>query len=122
MFRVSVTDLLFQDNDEFCASCGGEGKLLCCDGCTNSFHHACLEPPLNPEEEVDGEWFCPRCVARRTKTVPHPTGLLGMVVRRVDDIIPKAYTLPHDVREYFEGVRTGDEGEYEEVGLPPHPE
>ncbi|KIW29653.1 uncharacterized protein PV07_05451 [Cladophialophora immunda] len=107
-----------EDNDEFCASCGGEGKLLCCDGCTNSFHHACLEPPLNPDEEVEGEWFCPRCVGRRTKQVPHPSGLFGMVIRRVDDIIPKAYTLPSDIRDYFEGVRTGDEGEYEEVGLP----
>lgn len=118
MYRLSVTDLFAQDNDEFCASCGGEGKLLCCDGCTNSFHHACLEPPLNPDEEVDGEWFCPRCVARRTKYAPHPSGLLGLVVRRVDDTIPKAFALPRDIRDYFEGVRTGDEGEYEEVGLP----
>ncbi|KAL2428507.1 hypothetical protein ABEF91_008742 [Exophiala dermatitidis] len=107
-----------EDNDEFCASCGGEGKLLCCDGCTNSFHHACLEPPLNPEEEVEGEWFCPRCVARRSKQAPQPTGLLGPAIRRVEDIIPKAFALPVDIREYFEGVRTGDEGEYEEVGLP----
>ncbi|OAP61823.1 hypothetical protein AYL99_04026 [Fonsecaea erecta] len=107
-----------EDNDEFCASCGGEGKLLCCDGCTNSFHHACLEPPLNPDEEVEGEWYCPRCVGRRTKQVPHPSGLLGLVIRRVDDIIPKAFSLPADIRDYFEGVRTGDEGEYEEVSLP----
>ncbi|KIX03776.1 uncharacterized protein Z518_07329 [Rhinocladiella mackenziei CBS 650.93] len=107
-----------EDNDEFCASCGGEGKLLCCDGCPNSFHHACLEPPLNPDEEVEGEWFCPRCVARRTKEAPRPSGLLGLVIRRVDDTIPKAFALPLDIREYFEGVRTGDEGEYEEVGLP----
>ncbi|ETI19436.1 hypothetical protein G647_09270 [Cladophialophora carrionii CBS 160.54] len=116
--NVNGADSGAEDNDEFCASCGGEGKLLCCDGCTNSFHHACLEPPLNPEEEVEGEWFCPRCVARRTKEAPSPAGLLGMVIRRVDDIIPKAYALPPDIREYFEGVRTGEEGEYEEVGLP----
>lgn len=118
MFQLSVTDFAFQDNDEFCASCSGEGKLLCCDGCTNSFHHACLEPPLNPDEEVDGEWFCPRCIARRTKEAPSPAGLLGMVIRHVDDIIPKAYTLPLDIRDYFEGVRTGDEGEYDELGPP----
>jgi len=116
--KIPVTDLWYQDNDEFCASCGGEGKLLCCDGCTNSFHHNCLEPPLNPEEEVDGEWYCPQCVARQTKGVPHPSGLLGWVVRRVDDTIPKAFALPHDIRQYFEGVRTGDEGEYEEFGQP----
>ncbi|KAK5265216.1 hypothetical protein LTR99_006315 [Exophiala xenobiotica] len=106
------------DNDEYCASCGGEGKLLCCDGCTNSFHHACLEPPLDADQEVDGEWFCPRCVAKRSRSTTKPTGLLGSLIRRVDDTIPKAFALPHDVREYFEGVKTGEEGEYEDVGLP----
>jgi hypothetical protein len=117
MFQFSVADFRFQDNDEVCTSCSGEGKLLCCDGCTNSFHHACLEPPLDPDEDVEGEWFCPQCVGRRTKEAPSPTGLLGLLIRRVDNIIPKAYALPHDVRDYFEGVRTGEEGEYEEVAL-----
>jgi hypothetical protein len=41
-----------------------------------------------------------------------------LIIRRADDTIPKAFALPLDVREYFEGVRTGDEGEYEEVSLP----
>ena len=27
---------------------------------------------------------------------------------------PSAFNLPKDIREYFEGVRTGTEGEYEE--------
>jgi len=107
-----------QDNDEYCASCGGEGKLLCCDGCTNSFHHTCLEPPLDPDAEVEGEWFCPQCVARRNKGHIEASGLFGRIIRRVDDIIPKAYTLPFEIRDYFEGVKTGDEGEYEEIGLP----
>lgn len=116
---LSVTDFHWQDNDEYCASCGGEGKLLCCDGCTNSFHHACLEPPLNADDEVEGEWFCPQCVAKRSRsTTTKPTGLLGTLISRVDDTIPKAFALPHDVREYFEGVKTGEEGEYEDVALP----
>ncbi|KAK4936800.1 hypothetical protein LTR10_022389 [Elasticomyces elasticus] len=106
------------DNDEFCASCGGEGKLLCCDGCTNSFHHACLEPPLDAEQEVEGEWFCPQCVARRNKSTTRPTGLLGLLLRQVGETIPRAFALPAEVRDYFEGVKTGEEGEYEEVGLP----
>lgn len=118
MFQPSVTDLSYQDNDEFCASCGGEGKLLCCDGCPNSFHHACLEPPLDPEQEVEGEWYCPRCVARRSKRTPTPTGLFGPLIRRVEEMIPKAFALPAEIRDYFEGVRTGEEGEYEEVSLP----
>jgi len=116
--QTRAADWLHQDNDEFCASCGGEGKLLCCDGCPNSFHHACLEPPLDPDEEVEGEWYCPRCVARRNKEPAQATGLLGQVIRRLDDTIPKAFSLPLEIRDYFEGVRTGDEGEYEDVGLP----
>lgn len=118
MYHRAVANFLDQDNDEFCASCGGEGKLLCCDGCPNSFHHACLEPPLDPEQEVEGEWYCPRCVAGRSKATTNPSGLLGSAVRRVDDTIPRAFALPRAIREYFEGVRTGDEGEYEEVSLP----
>lgn len=119
MTRYSpCTDTRLQENDEFCASCGGEGILLCCDGCPNSFHHGCLEPPLDPEDEVEGEWFCTRCVARRNKESSPAIGLLGQLIRRVDHTIPKAYSLPFEIRDYFEGVRTGDEGEYEEVGLP----
>ena len=33
---------------------------------------------------------------------------------------PSAFHLPKDIREYFEGVRTGAEGEYEE-GVPQKP-
>ena len=73
---------------------------------------------MDPDQEVNGEWFCPRCNARRNKVPVNSTGLLGPLVRRVDDAIPKAFSLPYDVRDYFEGVKTGEEGEYEEVGLP----
>ena len=105
-----------QENDEFCASCGGEGTLLCCDGCSNSLHHSCLEPPLDPDDDVEGEWFCPQCQAKRTKDVKESHGILGKVVGRVQNIIPKAFALPMEVRDYFDGVRTGEGGEYEEFG------
>ncbi|RMZ82082.1 hypothetical protein DV737_g2193, partial [Chaetothyriales sp. CBS 132003] len=106
------------DNDEFCASCGGGGVLLCCDGCTQSMHHRCLIPPLDATKEVDGEWFCPVCVSKRNGQLAEATGLLGKVIQRVDGLIPKAFTLPHHIRDYFEGIRTGESGEYEEYGQP----
>lgn len=118
MYCFTLVNLAFQDNDELCYSCSGEGILLCCDGCTNSFHHACLEPPLNPDEEVEGSWYCPSCAANRAPEESSHAGILGPVLGRIDKTIPKAFTLPLDIREYFEGVRTGDEGEYEEFGLP----
>ena len=111
-----AADFVLQENDEFCASCGGEGTLLCCDGCSNSLHHSCLEPPLDPDEEVDGAWYCPQCQAKRNKNVKQARGILGKVVNRVQDIIPKAFALPMEIRDYFDGVRTGDGGEYEEFG------
>ena len=43
------------ENDDYCAACGGNGKLLCCDGCTRSFHFKCVDlspdsPTLTTEE------------------------------------------------------------------------
>lgn len=115
----SDTDIVIvQDNDEFCASCGGEGKLLCCDGCTNSFHHACLEPPLDPDEEVTGEWFCPQCQAKRVKDTEDSKAIFAKAFRSLDHAIPRAFSLPEAIRDYFEGVRTGEEGEYTEFGQP----
>jgi hypothetical protein len=107
------------DNDEHCASCGGEGTLLCCDGCTNSFHHSCLEPPLNPDEEVEGTWYCPRCEARQKKSTEESKTFLGRALGTLDHVIPRAFALPLELREYFEGVRTGEEGEYTEFSQPP---
>lgn len=44
--------------------------------------------------------------------------MFGRICQQVDDVIPKAFSLPHNIRDYFEGVKTGEEGEYEEIGLP----
>jgi hypothetical protein len=66
----------------------------------------------------DDQWFCPRCVARRSYGQVETSGVLGRIIRRIDEINPKAFNLPFEIREYFEGVKTGDEGEYEEISLP----
>ena len=79
-------------------------------------HHSCLEPPLDPDHDVEGQWFCPQCQAKRNKNVKESRGILGKIVTRVQTIIPKAFALPTEVRDYFDGVRTGEGGEYEEFG------
>ena len=81
-------------------------------------HHACLEPPLDPDQEVVGEWYCPICTVSNSKYPTEDPGVLGKVIRGVEKMIPKAFTLPADVRDYFDGVRTGASGEYEEYGQP----
>jgi len=118
MQDTSNADRNLQENDELCTSCGGEGILLCCDGCPNSFHHSCLEPPLDPNQDVDGEWYCPQCMSRRRQEPILLTGIMTDVVRPVVDTIPKAFSLPKDIRDFFENVKTGDEGEYEEISQP----
>ena len=118
MNLATSTNSVRQENNDYCAACGGNGQLLCCDGCPNSFHFSCLDPPMDPKVPPEGEWYCPRCMARRNRGPAHTSGILGRIINRIEDINPKAFALPFDIREYFEGVKTGDEGEYEEVGIP----
>lgn len=50
--------------------------------------------------------------------VARPKAERGLFAGLENDITvknPSAYNLPHPVRDYFEGVKTGDEGEYEEA-------
>ncbi len=44
-------------HEEQCGLCGGEGELLCCDGCPAAFHLACVGLAAAPE----GDWFCAVC-------------------------------------------------------------
>ncbi|RMZ83230.1 hypothetical protein DV738_g1221, partial [Chaetothyriales sp. CBS 135597] len=88
------------------------------DSDAESMHHRCLIPPLDATKEVDGEWFCPVCVSKRSGQQAEVAGLMGKVIQRLDGLIPKAFSLPYHIREYFEGIRTGEAGEYEEYGQP----
>ncbi|KAL2123313.1 hypothetical protein VTJ04DRAFT_3768 [Mycothermus thermophilus] len=112
------------DNDDYCSSCGGNGELLCCDGCTRSFHFSCVDPPIqNPGvSDMPEEWFCNVCRARRDPAhLPVRTGAFGMLLEKLDTRNASAFRLPASVRERFEGVRTGPDGEYEEVTQPVKP-
>ncbi|CAD6191489.1 unnamed protein product [Caenorhabditis auriculariae] len=49
-----------KQNIDYCKTCKETGSLLLCDGCPNSFHAYCLNPPL--KEIPKGNWNCPRCM------------------------------------------------------------
>ncbi|PGH02466.1 hypothetical protein GX51_04634 [Blastomyces parvus] len=98
------------DNIDFCRLCKGSGQLLCCDGCIDSFHFECLAPPMDPKSPPEGQWFCPTC---RVK------GTLGPLIEAVENMPPKNYELPPEIREFFEGAKTGEDGVYKEVPILP---
>lgn len=43
--------------------------------------------------------------------------MFGVLLSAIDRKNPRAFRLPERVRDYFEGVKTGPEGEYEDVAL-----
>lgn len=108
------------DNDDSCYTCGGNGELVCCDGCTFSFHFMCIDPPMD-QGHVPDEWFCNECQVRfNPPLLNEHKGIFGSLVAGLERKNPRAFRLSEPIREYFEGVKTGMEGEYEEAG-PPKP-
>lgn len=105
------------DNQDFCSACSGSGELLCCDGCVRSFHFQCLDPPGDPASPPEGEWFCYVCAAKRDPQLRPPRGLYAPLEHRLHRQNPRAFELSAPLREYFEGVKTGEDGEYEEISL-----
>ncbi|PBP27065.1 PHD-finger domain-containing protein [Diplocarpon rosae] len=110
------------DNDDFCSACGGNGDLVCCDGCTRSFHFKCVDPPMIDDYNSQSDaWFCNTCECKRRG--PHgeaTSGVWGRLFSDLEDTNPRSYSLPQPIRDYFVDVKTGPDGEYEEI-VPPKP-
>lgn len=70
---------------------------------------------MNPKQPPEGEWLCATCRARHHRQEPQSRGFFGRLLNNVDDANPKAYAMSSYIRNYFEGVKTGEEGEYQDV-------
>lgn len=106
------------ENDDYCSSCGGNGELVCCDGCTRAFHFKCVDPPLL-EGALPDEWYCNVClVTRNPAALTQHSGCFSTLLNIIEKKNSSAFRLPADVRGYFEGVKTGTDGEYETVAPP----
>lgn len=104
------------DNQDFCAACNGSGFLLCCDGCDRAFHFTCLDPPLSQEaSELQEPWFCFKCVGKRAQPQKQQRGLFSSLLTNLDKRNPTAFSLPQNLREYFDGISTGKDGRFLDV-------
>jgi hypothetical protein len=52
----------FLINKDHCATCGGGGHFICCDGCPRSFHFACACPLVDPLNIPSDSWYCIECL------------------------------------------------------------
>ncbi|KAI5922233.1 hypothetical protein F4810DRAFT_301852 [Camillea tinctor] len=83
------------DNDDSCYTCGGNGRLVCCDGCNYSFHFMCIDPPMDEGHEPD-EWFCNECSQRFYPSMSEYEGPFDQLFSSLER-------------------KTGQEGEYEDI-------
>ena len=62
------------------------------------------------------EWFCNVCRTNRDiARLPAHDGSFAQMLEKLDAKNSSAFRLPGPVRDRFEGVRTGVDGEYEEI-------
>lgn len=117
LYQHSTNMLIQVDNDDFCSACGGNGEIVCCDGCTRAFHQLCHDPfiPYSVLSDEDEEWYCWDCSIKRDPgLVKQHKGPWGPLLTALDKKHAVSYRLPKKTREYFEGVKTGPDGEYED--------
>lgn len=114
-----LTDIQQDDstNDDYCSACSGQGELLCCDGCDRSFHFGCLDPPMDISE-LEGHWYCCMCTTNRLPLSNQPRGLFSTLLHNVEKKNPCVFSLPQGLREYFTGMKTGEDGSYEDLTVP----
>ena len=87
-------------NDDDCAACGGIGYLICCGGCSRSFHFTCCDPPLDKDENPD-VFNCHVCLARMAPLDRPPPPRSG-------EKEPGVSKEPRTVIVYKEGGQTYD--------------
>ena len=113
-------------NEEICGACGGPGRFLCCEGCPKSFHFTCLNPPVDENDLPEDSWYlsgrasiddryCNSCRALRDPPPPCDNRLFEKLVDKMNRMNPVAFHLPKAIRNYFDGVTTGEDGEYQET-------
>jgi ribosomal protein L37AE/L43A len=107
-------ELEVDNNEDACTACGGNGKLLCCDKCPSAFHFSCVDPPLDEDNPPEGEWLCNKCKSKHDHPNKKSRGLFSSLMENIEKQNPSIFSLPYELRDRYEGVKTGEKGEYQE--------
>ncbi|KAH7551472.1 hypothetical protein BM1_09788 [Bipolaris maydis] len=104
------------ESDDFCSACRGAGEFVCCENCPRVFHLLCCDPPRT--QVPDGAFYCYECNAKfgapDDSEETHPS--LGPLFDKLERTNPRAFALPQDIQNNFEGVSARPDGSYfEEV-------
>jgi len=73
---------------------------------------------MDQDATLDEPWFCYICQSKATDrngNLSH--GLFSELQRRVMGKNPSSFKLPEYIRDYFEGVKTGESGEYVKIQI-----
>jgi hypothetical protein len=93
-------------NEDVCSSCGGLGNFICCDACPRSFHFTCAEPPLDPQNLPEDDWYCNECRYHLRKkkgesqssTESSSGDIWELMIGRAEVMNPKCFVMPRRFR------------------------
>jgi hypothetical protein len=99
-----------KNNDE-CAACGEGGKLVCCDGCENSLHFNCIDPPISADDLAAlAHFFCRECMRKKARSGAFK-GLTQLIYKK-DGEVETSFQLPKSATTKFAKIHAGPNGEY----------
>lgn len=103
------------ESDDYCSACKGQGEFVCCDNCPRVYHFLCCDPPRL--EPPTGSFLCNECEAKENAAGAPVTDAFmpfGPLLKQLRITNTRAFTLPKDISDYFEGVSTRKDGSYGE--------
>ncbi|WFD45082.1 hypothetical protein MPSI1_003759 [Malassezia psittaci] len=69
--------------------------------------------PRAARADADDSWFCQVCFAERMPpSLDRKGGVFAPLLRTLQQTNPKIFALPADLRNYYKGVSTGEDGTY----------
>jgi hypothetical protein len=101
------------ESDDLCSACKGAGEFVCCETCPRVFHLLCCDPPR--AEVPEGAFFCYECRPKGSPAESAESYLsLGPLYKSLERTNPRAFALPHEIQNLFDGVSARADGSFAE--------